>query len=255
MRLMRWNAAIITAAIVVSTGGPAAAQSSSGQAARNPGQNNTTRGGSLSQSDEKKFVEQMLMANLAEIELGRLASERASSPEVKSFAQAMVTDHTQANEDLAPIAQRLGVQQPTELDAKHQRLSERLSKLQAQEFDREYIKAMVDAHQEVAKKSRAVADKTDVSGHGFSSAGSPVGTSGSSGMSGTSGTGGTAGTPASGTGAATAGAATPPTTTTDVNTTTAGQMDPAFAQYLAKTMPFVQHHLEQAQQLEKSVGK
>jgi putative membrane protein len=58
----------------------------------------------------------------------------------------MVTDHTQANQDLEPIARQIGVQRPTELDAKHRRLSERLSTLQAQEFDREYLKEMVEAH-------------------------------------------------------------------------------------------------------------
>ncbi len=100
----------------------------------------------MSPSDQKKFVEQMLMANFVEIQLDQMAAERASSPEVKSFAQTMVTDHTQANQDLEPIARQIGVQRPTELDAKHRRLSERLSTLQAQEFDREYLKEMVEAH-------------------------------------------------------------------------------------------------------------
>jgi hypothetical protein len=73
-------------------------------------------------------------------------------------------------------------------------------------------------------------------------------------MSGTSGTGGSAGTPASGSGAATAGA-NPPTTTTDVDTTLAGAGGQSLAQYLAKALPVVQHHLEQAQQLEQRLAK
>ena len=132
-----------------------------------------TRDGSMSPSDQKKFVEQMLMANFAEIQLDQMAAERASSPEVKSFAQTMVTDHTQANQDLEPIARQIGVQRPTELDAKHRRLSERLSKAQAQEFDREYLKEMVEAHQDVVKKSRSVADNTAASPH-RSAGGSPT---------------------------------------------------------------------------------
>jgi predicted outer membrane protein len=41
--------------------------------------------------DDKKFVEKMLTANAAEIQLGQLGTERATNPEVKSFAQMMVT--------------------------------------------------------------------------------------------------------------------------------------------------------------------
>jgi len=35
-----------------------------------------------------------------EVALSQLADSRASNPDVKSFAQMMVTDHTQANSDL-----------------------------------------------------------------------------------------------------------------------------------------------------------
>src|SRR5688572_3386462 len=60
---------------------------------------------------DQAFVREMFMSNMAEIELGNLAAEKASSADVKSFAQMMVTHHTQANKDLMAVAS--GVQQPT----------------------------------------------------------------------------------------------------------------------------------------------
>src|SRR5690606_30968219 len=48
-------------------------------------------------------------ANAVDVEMGRLAASRASSPEVRAFAQTMITDHTAVNERAAALAGRLGV--------------------------------------------------------------------------------------------------------------------------------------------------
>ena len=45
-------------------------------------------------SDAAAFVNQMTIANLAEVELGKLAFERERR-DVKSFRQMMVKDHSQ----------------------------------------------------------------------------------------------------------------------------------------------------------------
>ena len=41
---------------------------------------------------------------MAEVELGRLAVEKASNDDVKKFGQRMVDDHSKANEELKEIA-------------------------------------------------------------------------------------------------------------------------------------------------------
>ena len=106
-------------------------------------------------ADSKTFVNDLTIAGLAEVQLGKLAAERGSNPDVKAFGQMMVKDHTQAANELKPIAAELKVQQPAQLDQKHKDLSDKLSKLQGNEFDREYINAMVSGHEEVAAKVRA----------------------------------------------------------------------------------------------------
>jgi putative membrane protein len=67
----------------------------------------------------------------------------------------MVKDHSQANKELSQIAAQLKLQPPKELDAKHRDLANRLSKLQGAEFDREYMTAMVQGHEEVLEELRA----------------------------------------------------------------------------------------------------
>jgi putative membrane protein len=110
-------------------------QGTSGQAAR------------TSDTGTRSFAEQAMMANVAEIKLGELAQKKAQNAAVKDFAQMMVRDHTKAKNELKQAAK--GIDEPKQLDAKHQALSDRLSKLSGAEFDREYMMAMVDGHREV----------------------------------------------------------------------------------------------------------
>ena len=104
--------------------------------------------------DSKAFVNDLTIAGLAEVQLGKLAAERGSNPDVKTFGQMMVKDHTKAASELKPIAMQLNVQQPTQVDQKHKDLADKLSKLEGSAFDREYIIAMVMGHEEVAAKLR-----------------------------------------------------------------------------------------------------
>jgi putative membrane protein len=164
---------------------------------------------------DQVFVKEMFMTNMAEIELGKMAAEKASSADVKSYAQMMVTQHTQANKDLIAVASGLSVEQPTALDAKHQALSDRLSKLSGAEFDRQYMQAMVAGHRETVAKIKPKA--------------------GAAGKSASTATTGTTGTGASGSG------------------TTAGESVKTVPQYAAKTLPVVQKHLQEAERLQKSV--
>jgi putative membrane protein len=48
-------------------------------------------------SADRNFVEQAASGGMAEVQTAQLAQERSGSPEVKQFANRMITDHTQAN--------------------------------------------------------------------------------------------------------------------------------------------------------------
>jgi putative membrane protein len=102
------------------------------------------------ESVDQQFVQKAAIDNLAEIQLGRLATQRAENAAVKTFAEQMVDDHTKALDALTTAAGQSGTQVTRELDDKHRELHQRLSSLQGAEFDREYMKAMVEAHEEAA---------------------------------------------------------------------------------------------------------
>jgi putative membrane protein len=101
--------------------------------------------GSMSSSD-KKFVREAAQGGMAEVELGKLATEKASSPEVKKFGQRMVDDHSKANEQLKEVASSQGITLPSRLSAKDEMTKERLSKLSGEQFDKAYMSDMVKDH-------------------------------------------------------------------------------------------------------------
>ena len=101
-------------------------------------------------TDAELFARQAMLANKAEVKLGELAGQRAQSPAVKEFARMMVHDHGNGLNSLKQAVKGFNVDEPAQLDPKHQALYDRLSKLDGAAFDREYMKAMVEGHREVA---------------------------------------------------------------------------------------------------------
>src|SRR5690349_19870457 len=119
-----------------------AAGSTGGPAAGAPMQTRT---------DDKKFVKDATMGSMTEVELGKLASEKASSDAVKEFGKKMVEDHGKATEELKKAAAQAKVSVPDSLDSKHQSRIDRLSKLSGADFDRAYIKELLKDHQRDVK--------------------------------------------------------------------------------------------------------
>ena len=97
---------------------------------------------------DRKFVREAAQGGMAEVELGKLATEKASSDEVKKFGQRMVDDHTKAGEQLKQIADSKNIPVPAKLSPKDQMTKNRLSKLNGEQFDKAYMNDMVKDHTE-----------------------------------------------------------------------------------------------------------
>jgi putative membrane protein len=93
------------------------------------------------------FIIQVSIGNLQEIAEGRLAAEQAVNPEVKAFAQRMVTDHTRAEAQLMQLIKTRGFQIPLEAtDAPPEDLM--LKNTPAKDFDRMYVHMMLPGHRQ-----------------------------------------------------------------------------------------------------------
>jgi putative membrane protein len=94
----------------------------------------------------RHFVIMASIGNLQEAGAGKLAAEKATRADVKSFGQMMVTGHTGAEQKLLQLAKSKGYQlPPAATDTPLPDL--KLSKATGDDFDRMYIHTMVSGHQ------------------------------------------------------------------------------------------------------------
>jgi putative membrane protein len=95
------------------------------------------------------FVRKAVIGGMTEVKSAEIAKDRASSAEVKSFAEQMIQDHEKANRELEKLAGRKQISVPTALDNEHQRSIDELSSLSGDAFDRAYVKQQKEGHQQM----------------------------------------------------------------------------------------------------------
>jgi len=110
---------------------------------------------------DRDFVREVTSANTAEMEMAKLALQRASDSNVKKFAQMMVTDHTQAGEKLNTLASQHSLAMPAPRGAEKDP-AEAFADKRGTDFDRAYAATMVDAHQDLLDKLESRVDKENL---------------------------------------------------------------------------------------------
>ena len=100
---------------------------------------------------DKMFLKQASEGDLFEIQAAQLALQKSSSDDVKQFAQMMIDDHTNMEHKMKPIAEEANVPPATSMSSKAMAEYKKLQSLSGDDFDKEYIKAMVMDHSKVSK--------------------------------------------------------------------------------------------------------
>ncbi|HUS24049.1 MAG TPA: DUF4142 domain-containing protein [Candidatus Binatia bacterium] len=100
-------------------------------------------------NDEKDFFETAASANMFEVAAGKLAQTMGGSETVKEYGTRMVADHTKATAELKDLAEKKGVQLPTAMLTRHQKMYNHLKKQKAgKDFDGAFHTAMLVSHKE-----------------------------------------------------------------------------------------------------------
>jgi putative membrane protein len=110
---------------------------------------------------DRDFVREITSANMAEMQMAKLALQRASGSNVKKFAQMMVTDHTKAGEKLNALASQHNLAMRGGGEAE-KNPAEAFGEKRGADFDREYADTMVDAHQDMVDKLESRIDKENL---------------------------------------------------------------------------------------------
>lgn len=94
------------------------------------------------------FVAEMTSSNMLEAELGRLASSKATNPQIQQLGQLLLNHHKQLNTQLKQIADLKNLITPTSLKDDHQDAYTSIMEKSGAEFDKAYLDATVENHKE-----------------------------------------------------------------------------------------------------------
>jgi putative membrane protein len=109
--------------------------------------------------DDRTFVQQAASGGMAEVELAKMASKKASAKEVKGYAKTMIRVHGQANRELKTIAAKKKYPMPTSMTTEQKEAYNELAKLKGQAFDERYMEVMTDEHRKMEDVFKQVIDR------------------------------------------------------------------------------------------------
>jgi putative membrane protein len=105
-------------------------------------------------ADDKTFAQEAIAGGRFEVESSRIALDKSSSGKIRDFANMMIADHGQANQELENLARTKGLSIPTALAADMQAKLDELRQLGGDAFDTRYREMQIDAHDEAIRLFR-----------------------------------------------------------------------------------------------------
>jgi len=110
------------------------------------------------------FLKKAIEGNFAEVSMGDLAQKNGQSDAVKSFGKMLATDHAAANQKAMDAAKGLGMNTPSEQNAKQKADFDKMSKMSGADFDKMFAKHMVADHQKDIAEYKKASKKKDAAG-------------------------------------------------------------------------------------------
>ncbi len=103
---------------------------------------------------DKAFLEADAHGAAYELQLASLAKTEARSPEVRQYAEMIVSDHTKYNQALERLAQQQGIKLPDAPTDQQQAKIRMLRDLNGTAFDRGFVEQAKEINQQDAKRSQ-----------------------------------------------------------------------------------------------------
>ena len=96
--------------------------------------------------DDANWAVEAANGGMTEVEMGKLARDKATSQRLKDFGAMMVSDHGKAGDQLKQIAASKNITLPASLSDKSQKELDDLNKKTGKDFDKAYMDMMLDDH-------------------------------------------------------------------------------------------------------------
>jgi len=95
---------------------------------------------------DEKFLKQAWETGKTELKLSELAEQKATRAEVKEFAKTLLADHAAANDGLAALAEKKGVELSAIIEPRGAAKFRELEKFSGKPFDDEFVTYMRASH-------------------------------------------------------------------------------------------------------------
>jgi putative membrane protein len=117
----------------------------------------TTSDSTSASHSAKSFIKEAYRDNEMEVEMGSIGASKAQNANLKSFAEQIQKDHTQANKELEPLAQKYGVELEQSKLREHA-VNKFEKETSGSEFDKKFATEMLkDHHKAISKFEKASA--------------------------------------------------------------------------------------------------
>jgi putative membrane protein len=107
----------------------------------------------------RQFIRKAIEGDNSEIMLGKLAADQATTPGVKDFGRMLQDDHSKAKGEAVAVARRLGVRPSSATAPEARQERQKLSAMRGVDFDREFVRYMVEDHQKDVSDFKKEADE------------------------------------------------------------------------------------------------
>lgn len=112
-------------------------------------------------SAAQTFLLDAIKGNNSEMKLGRLAADKGSSKAVKDYGAMLVKDHGRAGADALALATAAGLSQTNSTKPEADAEYAKLEGLAGADFDKEFVRFMIDEHQKTIAKFEMAAKDTE----------------------------------------------------------------------------------------------
>ena len=107
------------------------------------------------------FMVKATAGNQLEVILGKLAQENAANASVKRFGEMMVHDHTKGEEELRGLGASKRIILPDTISNEQKKEQQDLLKKKGRDFDRAYVKLMVEDHKDDVDEFRKASQEAN----------------------------------------------------------------------------------------------
>ena len=152
MRRIRLFGIVLGATIIAVAGCSRQEDRKTPAAAQPPTATVGSGGAGANLNSDGEFVRDVAIKTMAAIELSRMALEKTTSAEIKSYAQLIIGGHTVVSDKLKGAISGASIAWPAQLDDTHRKTADDLAMKQGADFDRDYLEAMIEGQTDLAAK-------------------------------------------------------------------------------------------------------